>query len=173
MSKYTTGEIAKELQEISNENYDKVRKLIDILTNKRKLSTVRSSLVMTGSSFMLEGWLPEDREGDVSGLLDKYTCYYETAEPADEEEPPIKLKNHAVLEPFEAITEMYSLPNYRGIDPTFMVAPFYFLLFGMMLSDAGYGLVLAVVGFLALKFTNIRGSMRNMIKLFSICFQNI
>ncbi|MBE6891754.1 MAG: V-type ATP synthase subunit I [Ruminococcaceae bacterium] len=162
-------ELEKELQDISNENYDKVRKLIDILTNKRKLSTVRSSLVMTGSSFMLEGWLPEDREGDVSGLLDKYTCYYETAEPADEEEPPIKLKNHAVLEPFEAITEMYSLPNYRGIDPTFMVAPFYFLLFGMMLSDAGYGIVMTIACFLGLKFLSLGKGLRGMLKMFMFC----
>ncbi len=162
-------ELENELHAISNENYEKVRKLIDILSNKRKLSAVRSSLITTGSSFMLEGWLPEDRECDVAGLLDKYTCYYETAEPADEEEPPIKLKNHAVLEPFEAITEMYSLPSYRGIDPTFMVAPFYFLLFGMMLSDAGYGIVMTIACFLGLKFLSLGKGLRGMLKMFMFC----
>ena len=64
---------------------------------------------------------------------------------------------------------MFALPTYRGLDPNFMVAPFYFLFFGMMLSDAGYGLLLAIGGFLVLKYTNIRGSMRNMIKMFAFC----
>lgn len=162
-------ELEKELQTISNENYDKVRKLIDILSNKRKLSAVRSSLVTTGSSFMLEGWFPEDREKDISELLDKYSCYYESADPTDEEEPPIKLKNHEILEPFEAITEMYSLPSYRGIDPTFMVAPFYFLLFGMMLSDAGYGILMTIACFLGLKFLSLGKGLRRMLKMFMFC----
>ncbi len=158
-----------ELNEISNENYDKVRKLTDILTNKRKLSTVRSNLVTTNSSFMLEGWFPEERENEISELLEKYSCYYETAEPTEEEEPPIKLKNNTVFEPFEAITEMYSLPIYRGIDPTFMVAPFYFLLFGMMLSDAGYGIVMTIACFLGLKFLSLGKGLRRMLKMFMFC----
>ncbi len=40
----------------------------------------------------------------------------------------------------EAITEMYSLPSYWGFDPTSIYALFYIVFFGMMFSDAGYGL---------------------------------
>ena len=162
-------ELETELTAISNENYDKVRKLTDILTNKRKLSTVRSNLVTTNSSFMLEGWFPVERENEISELLDKYSCYYETAEPTDEEDPPVKLKNNSVVEPFEAITEMYSLPSYRGLDPTFMVAPFYFLLFGMMLSDAGYGILMTIACFLGLKFLTLGKGLRRMLKMFMFC----
>ena len=158
-----------ELGDLSNENYDKVRKLIDILTNKRKLSSVRSNLVTTGSAFILEGWFPEERESEISELLDKYSCYYETTVPSESEEPPVKLKNNAFVEPFEAILEMYSLPHYRGIDPTFMVAPFYFLLFGMMLSDAGYGILMTVACFLGLKFLSLGKGLRRMLKMFMFC----
>ena len=147
----------------------KVEKAIDILSNVNRLVGVHEKLLNTETAFMLEGWAPVDRIDDVSALCEKYGAYLSVEDPTDDEEPPIKLKNPKILQPFEAVTEMFALPTYRGLDPNFMVAPFYFLFFGMMLSDAGYGLVLAVVGFLALKFTNIRGSLRNMIKLFSIC----
>lgn len=161
--------LENELHDISNEYYEKVRKLIDILTNKRKLSSVRSNLLTTGSSFMLEGWFPEEKENDISGLLDKFTCYFETSEPSDEEEPPVKLKNNSLVEPFEAITEMYSLPSYRGLDPTFMVAPFYFLLFGMMLSDAGYGIIMTVACFFGLKYLSLGKGLKRMLKMFMFC----
>lgn len=151
------------------EDLSKVEKAIDILSNVHRLVGVHEKLLNTETAFMLEAWAPVDRMDDVSALCEKYGAYLSVEDPKDEEEPPIKLKNPKIFQPFEAVTEMFALPTYRGLDPNFMVAPFYFLFFGMMLSDAGYGLVLAVVGFLALKFTNIRGSMRNMIKLFSIC----
>lgn len=157
------------LHEISNDNYDNVRKLIDILTNKKNLCAVKNNVVATDTCFVLEGWFPEDRESELSELLDKHLCYYEISEPYENEEPPVKLKNNAITEPFEAITEMYSLPKYRGVDPTFMVAPFYFLLFGMMLSDAGYGIVMSIACFVGLKLFDMTKDLRRMLKLFMFC----
>ena len=43
--------------------------------------------------------------------------------------------------PVEGITEMYALPSKTDLDPTPIMSFFYYLFFGMMLSDAGYGLV--------------------------------
>lgn len=151
------------------EDLTKVEKAIDILNNVNRLVGVHEKLLNTETAFMLEGWAPVDRMEDITALCEKYGAYLSVEDPKDDEEPPVKLKNPKIIQPFESVTEMFALPTYRGLDPNFMVAPFYFLFFGMMLSDAGYGLVLAVVGFLALKFTNIRGSMRNMIKMFAVC----
>jgi V/A-type H+-transporting ATPase subunit I len=47
---------------------------------------------------------------------------------------------------------MYSLPNYTDLDPTEFFAPFFMLFFGLCMGDAGYGLLIFLVGlFLALK----------------------
>lgn len=160
--------VVKQLESYA-EDLTKVEKAIDILSNEKRLTSVREKLLNTQSAFMLEGWTPVDRVDDISALCEKYGAYLSIEDPTDDEEPPIKLKNAKIIQPFEGVTEMFALPTYRGLDPNFMVAPFYFLFFGMMLSDAGYGLMLAIGGFLVLKYTNIRGSMRNMIKMFAFC----
>lgn len=160
--------ILKQLAKYS-ENLSDTEKAIDILSNNARLTGVRERILNTGSAFVLQGWAPEDKVDELAELLEKYDAPFFAEDPTQQEEPPIKLKNAKIVQPFEPITEMFALPTYRGLDPNFMVAPFYFLFFGMMLSDAGYGLLLAIGGFLVLKFTNIRGSMRNMVKMFAIC----
>jgi len=60
---------------------------------------------------------------------------------------------------------MYSLPLYKEIDPTPILSIFYFLFFGMMLSDAGYGLIMVIVSSIALKKVKDTAK-RNTFKLF-------
>jgi V/A-type H+-transporting ATPase subunit I len=58
---------------------------------------------------------------------------------------PVELKNPMWLKPFESVTNLYGTPKPTDIDPTPLLAPFFALFFGLCLTDAGYGLVLAVV----------------------------
>lgn len=47
---------------------------------------------------------------------------------------------------------MYGTPTYGGVDPTSLMAPFFFLFLGMCFGDAGYGLVLSgVFGYFIVK----------------------
>ena len=52
---------------------------------------------------------------------------------------------------------MYSLPAYSGFDPTRIFALFYAVFFGMMLSDAGYGILMAAGCWVALKKFDLEG----------------
>ncbi len=61
-------------------------------------------------------------------------------------QPPVKLKNGRFSRPYEMFTEMYGLPSYKGLDPTFIVSCIYSVLFGFMFADLGQGLVLALFG---------------------------
>lgn len=38
---------------------------------------------------------------------------------------PVKLANNKLVQPFEMLTEMYSLPKYEEVDPTPAMMPFY------------------------------------------------
>ena len=84
----------------------------------------------------------------------------QTREVAQEEwdQVPIKLKNNALVEPFELVTEMYALPKYYEKDPTPIVSLFYFVFFGMMVADIGYGLLLTLATGFALKAFQLQPS---------------
>ncbi len=82
-------------------------------------------------------------------------CCYRFAE-AEGDEIPVLLDNKNFFVPLEAITEMYSLPDYRGSTPTSIFAMFYAVFFGMMLSDAGYGIIMTAGCFAALKNSNLK-----------------
>ena len=112
---------------------------------------VRENIFQTQSVFALTGWIAEEDADKVKKLLDRYSCYYTLEQPAEGDDPPVKLKNNKFVQPYELITEMYSLPTPDGIDPTPMLTPFFILFFGMMLADAGYGLLIFLLCFIGLK----------------------
>ena len=75
--------------------------------------------------------------------------------PAPGDEPPVLLQNNKWAKPFEFVIKLYSLPQYGTFDPTFIMSLFYFLIFGMMLADVVYGLLLVVFGLLIYKVLDV------------------
>ena len=128
-----------------------LKKGFDMVTLQIDDQKVRENIFQTQSVFALTGWLTENDMDKVKKILDKYPCYYTMVQPEEGDDPPIKLKNNKFVEPYEMITEMYSLPTPDGIDPTPVLTPFFILFFGMMLADAGYGLILFLLCFIGLK----------------------
>jgi V/A-type H+-transporting ATPase subunit I len=81
----------------------------------------------------------------------------------------VLLKNPRFFTPLEGITEMYSLPAYGSFDPTSIFALWYIVFFGMMLSDACYGLIMVVVlGIVLLKY-DLEGTMKKMVTMLFYC----
>jgi V/A-type H+-transporting ATPase subunit I len=68
----------------------------------------------------------------------------------DLEKVPVALKNPPYLKPFELLTSLLPLPRYSSWDPTPFIGIFFPLFFGLMLGDAGHGLVLLVAALLLL-----------------------
>ena len=61
---------------------------------------------------------------------------------------PVQLKNNAYSKLFEPVTEMFALPQYRELDLTPFLAPFFMLFFGMCMGDGGYGLIIWLTCFI-------------------------
>ena len=100
-----------------------------------------------GSIVMMEGWVPVENDAEVRNMLDASGVYYEIRPAEKEDNAPIKLKNGKISRAFEMLTKMYGMPDYGEFDPTPLLAPFYALFFGMCVGDAGYGLLLVILGF--------------------------
>lgn len=141
----------------------------DDLLIKRDRAKVLGDMLNTKQVFYFDGWIPVSSTNDVKKILDENECYYEISEPIKNEDTPILLKNNKWVEPFESVTEMYSMPSATEIDPTPVMAVFYFILFGMMLSDAAYGIILMIACAVLLKKFKLEGSLRKMVRMFFWC----
>ena len=88
----------------------------------------------------------------------------------EEEEAPVLLKNNKFSDSVEGILSSYGLPSKGEVDPTFFMSIFYVFLFGMMLSDAAYGAIIAIgCGVALLKFPRMEEGLRKTLKLFFWC----
>lgn len=123
----------------------------DYLVMERDKKQVVQNFARTADAFVIEGWI---RESDLP-WLEKKLSSCETVEiiarpPREEEEFPVTLENKRYVSPFEFITTLYGMPHPRGIDPTSAVMPFFIAFFGLCMTDAGYGVILALLAALGL-----------------------
>ena len=102
------------------------------------------------------GFAPVENDAELVEAFDKMGVLYIKEDAVQEDNPPIKLKNNWFTRQFEVFTEMYGAPVYAEFDPTPIVAPFYLLFFAMCMGDAGYGLILILLGIaVAKKWINV------------------
>ncbi|MCY6484659.1 V-type ATP synthase subunit I [Clostridium aestuarii] len=174
----------KEIEEEKNKIVRQLKKLKDYeeklqlayeyYSNKLERTKVNKNFIKTSNIVVIEGWTTLDSNIELEDII-KNTAgndyYLEFAEPQDSDDVPILLKNNSFVEPFESVTRMYSLPNYREIDPTPIMSIFYVVFFGMMLSDAAYGIILVLGTLFALKKFPLEKGMKNFMKLF--CYLGI
>lgn len=128
------------------------------------------NLLSTKTVNFIEGYIETEKSDAFMKALETNfpESYHIEMEAADKEDPnvPIVLKNNKFNSAFEMLTKMYALPGYNEIDPTPFLAPFYWLFFGMMIADVGYGIIMLVGTLIALKTFNLSDSMENNIRFF-------
>lgn len=146
-----------------------IQVLYDYLVIERDKNKILSNMLKTETTFYIEGWIPEESKNKVEFVLNKYGCYFDISQPEEGEDYPILMNNNSFVQPFESITELYSLPSSSNIDPTLYMAPFYAIFFGLMLADVGYGLVMSIACYAVLKKFKIEGTMQKLLKLFFYC----
>ncbi len=129
----------------------------------------KQKLAATEACVLLEGWVPADRGDKLRHTLRHLDCAYDMTEPEEGEEPPILLENNGYASNFEWVLGMYAYPKYGTFDPTFIMSIFYFIIFGLMFADVGYGLLLVLVGFLAPRFLPVSSGLKRMLMMFGYC----
>ncbi|MBO0481574.1 V-type ATP synthase subunit I [Candidatus Enterococcus courvalinii] len=136
---------------------------------------VKQQFVRSKQLLVLQGWIGIDAKTDLmTALAEKLptsAVHVQFELPTVEEiqtEVPTKLTNHPLIEPFELLTEMYSLPKYEEVDPTPWFTPFYLVFFGMMVADVGYGLLLLIGSVLLQKWAVLPRGLARFVKFFEI-----
>lgn len=170
--------IDKKLEALRNERgalEDSLKQLADqrdnleILCDQQATDFERRSTQATTTdyTFCLKGWVMAKKEEKVRKAVESVTDAFVISfeDPAEDEQPPTVAKNNKFVTPFETITDMFSRPDPREVDPNPVLAPWYWLIFGMMMADAGYGLVLALASGLLIKIGKPRGEFGKLMKV--------
>ncbi len=159
----------EELRQMADKR-DRIRLFYDHLVMRLEKYQVLAKVGVTKSTFILTGFVPAKAAAAVQKRLeDRFTCYVELARPDPADNPPVEFENPGIISPVEGITGDYSMPGPHDIDPNPIMAWFYYLFFGMMFSDAGYGLLMMIVcGILGFGRVLEKGR-RRMFQMFFYC----
>lgn len=158
-------ECKSELIDFSAANCTSLSYCLSKLQESLKLNKVKLSgeSMAQGHLLLMEGWIPAENGGTVEEFLKNKDVYYEIRDAVKEDNAPIKFKNGAFSKMYEVITRMYGMPEYGEFDPTPLIAPFFTLFFAFCVGDAGYGLVLILLG--AYLKSKVGKSMKGMMNL--------
>lgn len=157
-------QIQSDKEKIKPEQIKIFENLYDYYLSKKDLKLVQKNIVTTKNTFYLEGWMPEGCK-----IENNKEFIIKIREEQENDDAPVLVKNNKIVEPFQSITNMYSVPNKNEIDPNPIMAIFYILFFGLMLSDAGYGLLLTLGCLFVIKKKKYGKGEGSLIKLLAYC----
>ena len=144
---------------------------VDYLELQEKKLIADGDLQKTTSTFLLEGYYPADSEERVEKVIrdvsDNLVLTFD--EIGEEEFAPTLTRSNKITEQFEFVTNSYSVPDYHEIDPNPVMSVFYFIIFGLMVADIGYGLLLLLIGIFAAVAIKQKTGLKTMLQLFGIC----
>ncbi len=144
-----------------------LREALEIFQWQHDRYSVVAEAEATKYTIVFEGWLREDMKVSVEESFEKagVAAMFASKDPEENEEPPVEIKNSKWIQPFEAVTRLYGMPGYKDLDPTVFLSGFFFLFFGLSLTDVGYGLSLMVASSVILLFFKVDKSIRLFAKL--------
>lgn len=139
--------INNRIKECAAANKDELLMLFSSLCRHHSYASIKNHARKFKRSFVLVGWIPAEYEGKIGEALKAIAgteVNFTKAKDEARHSPPVKLKNRFFFKPFEYYTEMYGLPGYNELDPSWFIAITYTLLFGIMFADVGQGIALLI-----------------------------
>ena len=148
--------------------YKNIQDFADCLRLRKEKYETICKIGLTDTTFVLKGFVNPKFESKIMEKIERQIgAYIEISQP--NESSPVDFSNNFFVSPVEDVTQTYSMPSYDDIDPNPIMSFFYYIFFGMMFSDAGYGLVLSIVcGYLAF-FKKFEASKKAMFRMFFFC----
>jgi len=98
----------------------------------------------------LKGFYPVDRENDIITAAEENGWGYKLDEVSDEDASPTLLRNPSWVKPIKAILNLIGvIPGYKELDVSAIFLLFLSIFFGILIGDAGYGLLFIGLTFFA------------------------
>ncbi len=141
----------------------------DYLQTELEKELAKEKFFYTEKVFVVNGWA---KKRDVPRLREVIEKHGEThvaeVEIEEGEIPPVAYKNNPVVSPFEIIVNLYSPPGPKEVDPTPVLMPFYTVFFGICLTEAGYGVLIALISLVGMLLIKQKTPFRKFLTMFFI-----
>jgi V/A-type H+-transporting ATPase subunit I len=129
------------------------KSLREWLEERLSLFRATASVFETKMCFLIYGWMASEQVNRLRERLNQDFSGRVVIEEIELHEEdlariPVLLKNPSYFKPFELLTRILPLPQYTSYDPTPFIGIFFPVFFGMILGDAGYGLILIIISLL-------------------------
>lgn len=179
---YTPVEIINEKLDVLDRNLKEIEKLnadlkvysdevneILLLADKIQsdIELKTAPVEETYSAAFLVGWVRSDQIEKLEKAIKKVTSDYDLdiSDPEEGDVVPTATKNSKFVSAFEPITNMFSIPSVNDVDPNPVMGFWYWMIFGMMMGDAGYGLAMVIFLWILIKATRPKGGTYKIYKM--------
>lgn len=162
--------LRQELEEYSKRRME-IKEVADYYTVRAEKYRVVGSILQSKHTFFITGFIPEREIEDLrNNLENRFTVMIDVEEPEENENVPVLLSNNKTAGAVEGVVTSFGYPTKHEIDPTAITAFFYYFFFGIMLSDAAYGLLMFLGCLWALKkYPNMSEGMQKSLRMFKNC----
>ena len=162
--------LTEELKE-ANSYKDRLEALADYYRMASNREEAVSKVLHSEKAIFISGYVTSKSLDLILDKLHKeFNLFIQVIEPDEGEQVPVALQNRGIGKAMSGIVESFGLPGKHEIDPSAIMGMFYIFLFGLMLSDAAYGIMIfGVCFFLLKKYDRMEDSMRTALELFKYC----
>ena len=161
------GLVHDQAEHFAQSHLGRLRIAAEVLSWERDRYATVGIGAATDSSVVLEGWINAAKRSALEATCAEknIAAIMSDLEPNEGEEPPVDIVNNSFIQPFEVVTRLYGMPGHKDLDPTLFLAGFFFLFFGLSLTDVGYGIFLMAVAIMILTLFKVAPVVRTFAKL--------
>ena len=131
------------------------------LERENEILTGHTLCATSAHAYAMDAWLPTSEADHVRSVLSKVSSHLKIEKFVEEhghgdhddhhhetEYPPVEYDTMEITRHASVLTNLVGRPKYGSIDPTSMLAFTFPIFYGLILGDAGYGLVIMLLALL-------------------------
>ncbi len=143
--------VALRLRALAREHRGRLLAIRSVLTDRIMRLRVLPDLAQSRYAFIIHGWTPTRTiEGLRRALARRFgkevVVYDSPADPHEAERVPVMLDNPVPIRPFQMLLALFPPPRYGSWDPSPLMAVTFPIFVGLVIGDAGYGLLFFLLG---------------------------
>jgi len=151
------GPLQKRLVDLRKQYEDQILAADEYLSMQTQKTDAPLRFATSDNAFVVDGYVPTSDYSKLETELNQAAggrLYIEKLADAETEkfteageDIPTKMDNPSLVKPYELITRLFAIPEYKEYDPTLLIFAFFPIFFGLILGDVGYGVMILLVLF--------------------------